>query len=330
MVNMQEQEIFNKKEVNKKENLLLSPKYDVVFHALFRKGNENITKALIQDITGREYKRIDMDKNVVLSNDDIHKKNEILDLKVELDDGEICNIEIQLSNKKNFKERILEYWAKLYSGQLTKGQDYIKLKRTILIAIIDFDIKQFINEGYHTKWRIREDKNRQLILTNDFEIHIIEMKKANKILKDNKNDRIAQWMTFFDNPNSVEVKKMSEENEDINQALEQLRKLSSNKELVELMDRQDRYERDRRAELQYATEEAMEKGMKQGIEQGIKQGIEQGIKQGIEQGLKDGERNKMIQIAKKCLEKEMDLKEILEITGLNEEEILKLKNEEFA
>ena len=164
------------------------------------------------------------------------------------------------------------------------------------------------------------------------------MKKANKILKDNKNDRIAQWMTFFDNPNSVEVKKMSEENEDINEALEQLRKLSSNKELVELMDRQDRYERDRRAELQYATEEAMEKGMKQGIEQGMKQGIEQGmkqgieqgIKQGIEQGLKDGERNKMIQIAKKCLEKEMDLKEILEITGLNEEEILKLKNEEFA
>ena len=31
--------------VKKQENnLLLSPKYDAVFHALFRKGNENITK----------------------------------------------------------------------------------------------------------------------------------------------------------------------------------------------------------------------------------------------------------------------------------------------
>lgn len=64
---------------------------------------------------------------------------------MELDDGEICNIEIQLTNRKNFKERLLEYWAKLYSGQLRKGEDYVKLERTILIAIVDFDIKQFIN-----------------------------------------------------------------------------------------------------------------------------------------------------------------------------------------
>ena len=80
-----------------------------MFHSLFKKGNENITKALIQDITGREYKIIDMDKNVIISNDNVENKNEVLDLKVELDDGEICNIEIQLTNKKNFRERMLQY-----------------------------------------------------------------------------------------------------------------------------------------------------------------------------------------------------------------------------
>ena len=66
MVTKQEQENFNDKEVDNKENLLLSPKYDVVFHSLFRKGNEKITRALIEDITGREYKIIDMDKNVII------------------------------------------------------------------------------------------------------------------------------------------------------------------------------------------------------------------------------------------------------------------------
>ena len=166
--------------VKKENNLLLSPKYDAVFHALFRKGNERITKALIQDITEREYKIIDMDKNVIMYDGNVESKNEVLDLKVELDDGEICNLEIQLADKKNFKERMLDYWARLYSGQLEKGDDYTKLKRTILIAIVNFNIKEFINEEYHTKWQIREERNKELILTNDFEIHIIEIEKARR------------------------------------------------------------------------------------------------------------------------------------------------------
>jgi len=285
MVKTSENEILNKEEVGIKEEKLLSPKYDVVFHALFRKGNENITKALIQDITQREYKIIDMDKNVIITNDNIKKKNEILDLKVELDDGEICNIEIQLINKKNFRERMLEYWAKLYSNQLDKGEDYIKLKRTILIAIVDFNIKEFKNENYHTLWRIREDKNKKLILTNDFELHIIEMKKAKEILGNNKDDKVAQWMSFFDNPNSMEVKNMSENNQDINEALEQLRKLSANKQLREMLDREERYERDRRAEMQYAKEEAQEEGLAKGRAENKREVIVEMLKKGLPEEL---------------------------------------------
>ena len=288
-----------------KKQELLSPKYDAVFHALFRKGNENITKALIQDITQREYKIIDMDKNSIMYNGNVESKNEVLDLKVELDNGEICNLEIQLANKKNFKERMLDYWARLYSGQLEKEKDYTILKRTILIAIVNFNIKEFIKEEYHTKWQIREERNRELILTNDFEIHIIEIEKAIKSLKENKQDKIAQWMSFFDNPNSMEVKVMSKENEDINEALEQLRRLSSNKQLREIIEREERIERDRIAELQYAKEE--------------------GIEQGIEQGIERGEKKKQIEIAKRMLEKGKDIEEIMEITELTQKEIMGIK-----
>lgn len=288
-----------------KKQELLSPKYDAVFHALFRKGNENITKALIQDITQREYKIIDMDKNSIMYNGNVESKNEVLDLKVELDNGEICNLEIQLANKKNFKERMLDYWARLYSGQLEKEKDYTILKRTILIAIVNFNIKEFIKEEYHTKWQIREERNRELILTNDFEIHIIEIEKAIKSLKENKQDKIAQWMSFFDNPNSMEVKVMSKENEDINEALEQLRRLSSNKQLREIIEREERIERDQIAELQYAKEE--------------------GIEQGIEQGIERGEKKKQIEIAKRMLEKGKDIEEIMEITELTQKEIMGIK-----
>lgn len=162
---------------------------------------------------------------------------------------------------------------------------------------MNFNIKEFINEEYHTKWQIREERNKELILTNDFEIHIIEIEKAINSLKENNQDKIAQWMSFFDNPNSMEVKAMSEKNEDINEALEQLRRLSSNKQLREIIEREERIERDRRAELQFA----------------------------IEEGIERGEKKRQLEIAKRMLEKGKNIEEIIELTELTKEEIEKIE-----
>ena len=109
---------------------------------------------------------------------------------------------------------------------------------------------------------------------------------------------------------------MSKENEDINEALEQLRRLSSNKQLREIIEREERIERDRIAELQYAKEE--------GIELGKETGIKQGIERGIEQGIERGEKKKQIEIAKRMLEKGKDIEEIIEMTELTKEEIQKI------
>ena len=47
-----------------KENLtLLKPKIDVVFHALFKKGNEEITKAMIQAATKEKIESINLDSD---------------------------------------------------------------------------------------------------------------------------------------------------------------------------------------------------------------------------------------------------------------------------
>jgi len=89
----------------------------------------------------------------------------------------------------------------------------------------------------------------------------------------------------------------SEENEDINEALEQLRRLSANQELVDLMDRQDRYERDRKAELDFAIDEGRELGREQGVKEGI------------------NDRN--IEIAKKMLKKNMSIQEAEKILNIN-------------
>lgn len=42
---------------------LLKPKIDVVFHSLFKVGNEDITKAIISAITKEEIKKIQLDND---------------------------------------------------------------------------------------------------------------------------------------------------------------------------------------------------------------------------------------------------------------------------
>ena len=78
-------------------------------------------------------------------------------------------------------ERFLYYWAKMYTANLQIGNQYNKLRKTISIIIVDNEIKQFkgIRKAY-TKWQLREEEYKNVILTSFCEIGIIELPKAIK------------------------------------------------------------------------------------------------------------------------------------------------------
>lgn len=85
---------------------LISPKMDIIFQALFRKGNEEITKALISSIIGKKIQKIDLDRNKNLLIEYANEKMGILDLIAILDDGVICNVEVQLADNKDIEQRL--------------------------------------------------------------------------------------------------------------------------------------------------------------------------------------------------------------------------------
>ena len=148
---------------------LLTPKTDVVFHSLFRKGNERITKAFIGSITKEKIDRIELETNRELILEYPENKMGILDLKAILNNGEICNIEVQLLDKGNIEKRILYYWSRLYSEQLKRGKAYQDLQKTICIVIIDYELRKLKEiEASHTKWRIKEEKERETLVDRRF------------------------------------------------------------------------------------------------------------------------------------------------------------------
>jgi len=65
-------------------------------------------------------------------------------------------------------------------------------------------------------------------------------------------------------------------------------------------------------------------GLKKGLAEGMKQGMAQGMAQGMKQGIEQGEMSKSISIAKKMLASGMPQSQVIEMTGLSQEQVQKL------
>lgn len=76
--------------------------------------------------------------------------------------------------------------------------------------------------------------------------------------------------------------------------------------------------------LEEGMKKGFERGMEQGIERGIEQGIEKGMEKGMEEGILKGELNSKKEVARKMLNLNYSMDEIINITGLTKKEITKL------
>ena len=280
----------------------LSPKLDVVFQALFGEvGNESITKGFLETILERKIDSIDLSRNPILRREFKEEKLGVLDIIAKLDENEICNIELQIVDKKNIIERILYYWSRLYSRQIKSGEDYKILQKAIVILITDFKIEDLEELDYHSRWKIMEDKQgKKIILTQKLEIDIIELPKI--IGKEKEQDNLLDWLYFLENPKSERVTKKMKENENLKEAVKKLDNLSEDEKMQRIADLRQKAIMDEKAIY------------------------EKGLEVGIEKGIMEGSQKEKIEIAKKMLELKIDKKTIAEATGLTEQEIEKILN----
>lgn len=277
---------------NKKVKLL-KPKYDIVFQALFQENKENITESLISDILGEKIEIIDIKADDTLIRKYPTDKTGRLDLKTRFKNGTICQIEMQMSDEHNTVQRMLWYWSKTYVEQIKRGDLYKDLKKTIGIIITNYEIKELDGiEDLSTKWQIIETKSGERLLTDDLELRIIEIPKAKRILEKEEHNRIAQWLTFIDDPNTERVEKIMRENEEVKKAKNVLHIMSEDEELQRLAELKEKWDLDERSARQSALDEGEEKSKKE--------------------------------IAKKMKEEKITIEQICRITGLSKEEIDKL------
>ena len=104
----------------------------------------------------------------------------MLDIKAEASSGELFNIEMQNGGLTYFGNWNLKYGARLVNSSLEKGQEYDKMKKSIVISLTAGILFPQLNE-VHNIFRILNAKTREseetVLMTDRLEFHFLELGK---------------------------------------------------------------------------------------------------------------------------------------------------------
>ncbi len=121
---------------------------DYMFRAVFQK-NQNALRGLLSallDIAKKDIKEVTI-LNPIILGETIDNKTCILDLHLRLNNNELINIEMQVSDFDNWPERSITYLGRSFD-QTKSGGDYSDITTTIHIGILDFNLKHLTLEFY--------------------------------------------------------------------------------------------------------------------------------------------------------------------------------------
>lgn len=171
---------------------VVSAKLDIIFKKFFTENQDMLYSFIssMLDIPAESISEIKI-TNPELPPETVSGKFSRIDLNMKVDDR-LVNVEIQVKNDSDYRDRTLFYWAKLYSSELKSGEDYSELKQTITINIINFNM--FGGEDYHTEVAAMI-KGTDEVFSDKFSIHFFELKKVGK-KPDPLNSR-QLWLQFI-------------------------------------------------------------------------------------------------------------------------------------
>ena len=278
---------------------------DYIFKRVFAyKGNESVLKDFLEALLKIEIRGIKITNPEIIPYEKGEKRG-LLDIKAEINDGTMIDVELQMKNEKNTEERATEYMGKMISEQLQVGDSYQKLKKSIVIFITNYN---FLNRNsYHSVGRMKFDKTlkdeyvdmgfkiEDEIASKYIEVHYIELPKFKK-KELSRFTKLDQWMCIF-TQNKEGIMLAEKENKEIKRAINTLDFLSK-----------DPKERERHNSIVMAEYNRLVS--------------EHNF---FEDGKNEGRREEKIEIAKEMLKENMPIEMIMKLTKLTKEEIQNLK-----
>jgi len=239
----------------------LNPKIDLVFKKIFgTEHNKNVLKSLINSILPQDEQVVELTiKNPYNETDFVGDKLSVVDIKATDENGKWYDIEIQIKEQKYYGKRAIFYHSEIYGNQLSEGDTYDKLRKTIIISILDFDY--FLKDKrYFRRCCYKDFETGELYPELDYaDLYFIELRKFDNDLKNIKTT-LDRWITFLNKATEYEKDTLpSELNEpEIIQAFDTIETMNLNTKEREYYEAEKKVMRDRDAQIMTAVENAVD------------------------------------------------------------------------
>ncbi len=227
----------------------------------------------------------------------IHEKGKSSDIIITVED---CKIILEMNQTDT-----LDIFDKntSYAFALSTISTHISEKRKKVI-LINFDgFNRFKTDEPILVFRLQDEHGHiESELYLSFHLILENAKKSQY----NIPKEVEEFMDFFTKYESIEeLKEKYKGKEKFQSMVKKVEELTEDEEFLMYYDLEEKHKHEKQSSYEL--------------------GIERGIEQGIEQGITKGSKQNSIEIAKKMLEKNKEISEIIEFTGLTKEEIESLK-----
>ena len=297
----------------KNRSFFINLTQDLIFKSYF-KPDKTLLKSLLKAFLPLPDK--DTIKDIIILDSLLpsltpEEKSSLMDLRVQLDSGELVNVEMQAFPHKSFTQRILLYWAKNYSSQLKTGEDYKTLCPAYSLIFSAYDL--FPETGdFYTSFSIRSDESPYFCFNEDLRLVTVELSKFKKKTPSALLDLREDWCYLLKESKRMgerEGEELSAKGEEMKKAMVRLRELSREEGLQLVEEAKEKARRDQAAREHDS------------FNSGRIEGKEEGIIQGKTEGKEEGKTELIISM----LKNELNIPLISKITGLSEKEIYQIK-----
>jgi predicted transposase/invertase (TIGR01784 family) len=193
----------------------------------------------------------------------------ILDVRARDTTGRMLNIEMQVSNTGDLKQRLTYYACKLYADQLQSGYDYYVLQPAISICLLSHDLFRETRVPHH-RFRFSDlEHGRELGVP--VEVHTVELLKYNLPEETiGQASKIEQWAFFLLNADQYDPDALRAllPGVEFEQAITIIETISQKEEDRNMYDQRERAQREYQWGLDGARREALEEGLEKGLEKG--------------------------------------------------------------
>ena len=214
---------------------------DYMFRAVLQKNNKVLRGLICSLLHLKEDDVLSVTiTNPIILGDALEDKEFRLDINVILNDKTYINLEMQVANELNWKNRSISYLCRSYD-QLHRGQDYSEAKPVIHIGFLDYTLFEEHPEFFAT-YKLMNVKN-QHIYSDNFTLSVVDLTQIDLATAEDRAFQIDYWAALFKAKTWEDIKMLAKNNEYLEEASKTLFQLSADEQIKKrCLDREEYYQ----------------------------------------------------------------------------------------